>query len=267
MQMQDFAYLSASKRTPLWYRLAMVLFAGIFLFSAMMLGERLLGDTQAENEFACLQALITVDAPPAQSAADSNASQQESKFAQLYEKNPDFVGWLSISDTTLSYPVMQRPQEKDYYLRHSFEGEYSIYGVPYLDEECTLQPQSTNLIVYGHNMKTGIIFGCLTNYKEKSYYTQHPVITFDTLYGSAEYEVFAAFAIDVTQDNTFAYNGFITAQSEKQFNAFVEQCLRRSDVNSGITPVYGDSLLTLSTCEYSTSDGRYVVVARKRNAD
>ena len=88
-------------------------------------------------------------------------------------------------------------------------------------------------------MKTGTIFGCLTEYKKAAYYREHPYIEFDTLYGDAKYEVFAAFAI------------------------YVAEVIRRSDVDSGIRPEYGEQLLTLSTCEYSSANGRYVVVARK----
>ena len=90
---------------------------------------------------------------------------------------------------------MYKPDEKDYYLRRDFNGEYDNYGTPYLDEKCTLSAdgQSSNLIIYGHNMKTGTVFGSLTGYKEASYYDEHPLIQFDTLYGDGSYEVFAAF--------------------------------------------------------------------------
>ena len=135
--------------------------------------------------------------------------------------------------------------------------------MPYLDEDCTLtaDARSTNLIIYGHHMKSGTVFGSLTNYKKASYYDEHPTIEFDTLYGDGTYEVFGAFAIDVVTGD-FPYNTYID-MDETTFNEFVDQVKQRSDVDSGITPVYGDQLLTLSTCEYSTDNGRYVVCARK----
>ena len=111
-------------------------------------------------------------------------------------------------------------------------------------------------------MKTGTIFGCLTEYKKAAYYQEHPYIEFDTLYGDAKYEVFAAFAIDVVQDTSFVYNQYVD-MDEDTYSDYVAEVIRRSDVDSGIRPEYGEQLLTLSTCEYSSANGRYVVVARK----
>ena len=160
-------------------------------------------------------------------------------------------------------PLIHNPQVVED-LEHDFKHQYSDYGVPYLDEKTTIgaNAQSNNLIVYGHNMKTGTIFGCLTEYKKAAYYQEHPYIEFDTLYGDAKYEVFAAFAIDVVQDTSFVYNQYVD-MDEDTYNDYVAEVIRRSDVDSGIRPEYGEQLLTLSTCEYSSANGRYVVVARK----
>lgn len=159
---------------------------------------------------------------------------------------------------------MYAPDNKDFYLRHDFNKAYSVYGVPYLDEQTTLgaNAESDNLIIYGHNMKTGTIFGCLTEYRKGDYYQEHPFIEFDTVYGDAKYEVFGAFTIDVVNDTSFIYNQYID-MDEDAYNRYVDQVISRSDVDSGIRPAYGEQLLTLSTCEYSSANGRYVVVARR----
>ena len=233
-----------------------------------MLLKRYLEDRRTENEFASLAALVeTQPAAEGTGAAPQQTQTQDpaEKFAALRQRNEDFIGWISIEGTNLDFPVMYRPDSKDYYLRHGFDGEYSNYGVPYLDEDCTLtaENRSQNLVIYGHNMKTGTIFGCLTDYKKADTYRKHPVIEFDTLYGDGSYEVFAAFAIDVVEEPDFAYYDAIDLD-ESAFNAFVAEVKRRSDVDSGITPVYGEDLITLSTCEYSTANGRYVVCARRK---
>ena len=111
-------------------------------------------------------------------------------------------------------------------------------------------------------MKTGTIFDCLTEYRKADYYQEHPFIEFDTVYGDAKYEVFGAFTIDVVNDTSFIYNQFID-MDEDAYNRYVDQVISRSDVDSGIRPAYGEQLLTLSTCEYSSANGRYVVVARR----
>ena len=192
------------------------------------------------------------------------AGQTPKAYADLKAENPDFVGWIKIEGTSVNYPVVQTKAEPQYYLRRSFEGSYSIAGTPFLDAQCDME-KGIGLIIYGHNMKTGTIFGCLTEYKKVAYYQEHPYIEFDTLYGDAKYEVFAAFAIDVVNDTSFVYNQYVD-MDENTYNAYVDEVLSRSDVDSGIRPSYGEQLLTLSTCEYSTDNGRYVVVARRVNS-
>ena len=245
------------------YTIAMVVFAVIFLVSGGLLVKRFFDDKKTENEFSDLQSMINTAATPVPAAGDDTAS-NGAKFAALKDQNSDFMGWISIEGTSLDFPVMYAPDNKDYYLKHDFKHQYSDYGVPYLDEKTTIgaNAQSDNLIVYGHNMKTGTIFGCLTEYKKAAYYQEHPYIEFDTLYGDAQYEVFAAFAIDVVQDTSFVYNQYVD-MDEDTYNSYVDEVLRRSDVDSGIRPTYGEQLLTLSTCEYSSANGRYVVVARR----
>lgn len=251
---------TAKSKKDLLYTIAMVVFAVIFLVSGGLLVKRFFDDKKTESEFSDLQAMIDVSAAPDTESGSSNGA----KFAALKDQNSDFMGWISIEGTSLDFPVMYAPDNKDYYLKHDFKHQYSDYGVPYLDEKTTIgaNAQSNNLIVYGHNMKTGTIFGCLTEYKKASYYQEHPYIEFDTLYGDAKYEVFAAFSIDVVEDTSFVYNQYVD-MDETDYNAYVDEVIRRSDVNSGIRPVYGEQLLTLSTCEYSSANGRYVVVARK----
>ena len=253
------------RRSSIGYTVAMIFFGAVFLVSAGLLVKRFLDDRKTENEFASLQAMIdTTATADTQELTGENVNPNGAKFAALRDKNSDFIGWISIDGTNLDFPVMYAPTNKDFYLRHDFNKEYSIYGVPYLDEKTTLgaNAESDNLIIYGHNMKTGTIFGCLTGYKKADYYQQHPYIEFDTVYGDAQYEVFAAFAIDVVNDTSFVYNQYVD-MDEESYNAYVEEVCHRSDVDTGIRPAYGEQLLTLSTCEYSTENGRFVVVARR----
>lgn len=252
----------AKHKGSLVYDVAIFVCLAIFLVSGGLLVKRYFDDRRTESEFADLQAMIL----PAEEGQAATPESNSARFAALRERNSDFIGWISIDDTPLDFPVMYAPDNKDFYLRHDFYKEYSVYGVPYLDEKTTLgaNDQSDNLVIYGHNMKTGTIFGCLTNYKEASYYAEHPRIDFDTVYGDAAYEVFAAFSIDVAADTSFVYNQYVDLD-EESYNAYVDEVISRSDVDTGIRPAYGEQLLTLSTCEYSSANGRYVVVARRVN--
>ncbi len=92
------------------------------------------------------------------------------------EKNPDWIGWLKIKDTSISYPVMQRKGDSEYYLHRDFDGNYSFYGTPFLDSRCMID--SDNCIIYGHNINGGRMFGALHAYSSESYYKEHPEVSF-----------------------------------------------------------------------------------------
>ncbi len=182
------------------------------------------------------------------------------KYGALYEQNPDFVGWISIEGTNINYPVMQTPDHPDYYLKHSFEKTWSDYGVPYLDEACVIG-QSNNLVIYGHHMSNGSMFRDLDYYTVPDFCSEHPIICFDTLSSFGEYEVIAVFRFNTNQDG-FRYDRYV-GMDERVFASFIEQIHARELYSTGKSAVYGDELLTLSTCEYTYKNGRLVVVARK----
>lgn len=182
------------------------------------------------------------------------------KYKALYEQNNDFVGWISIEGTNINYPVMQSIDNPDFYLKHGFDKAYSNYGVPYLDEACATG-LSNNLIIYGHNMKNGTMFHDLLNYSATGYWEEHPIIRFDTLSQLNEYQVVLAFRFD-TNNEDFRYNEF-TDMNEEEFIEFMEECRSRQLYDTGIAVEYGDELLTLSTCEYTYENGRFVVLAKK----
>ena len=182
------------------------------------------------------------------------------KYKVLYEKNEDLVGWISIDGTNVNYPVMQSVDRPDFYLKHGFDRQYSRYGVPYLDEACATG-LSNNLVIYGHNMKNGTMFHDLLNYTSGDFRKENPIIHFDTLSRMGEYLVVLVFRFD-TDNETFCYNEY-TDMDEAEFVEFMEQCRQRQLYDTGISVSYGDELLTLSTCEYTYKNGRFVVVAKR----
>lgn len=97
------------------------------------------------------------------------------EYGELYLQNTDMVGWLSIAGTNINYPVMQTPNNPNYYLKHNFEKEYSDLGTPYVQENCDLFT-SDNLVIYGHHIKGQKMFGALENYKSKDFYEEHKTI-------------------------------------------------------------------------------------------
>lgn len=188
------------------------------------------------------------------------------EFNTLYIKNKSIVGWISIEGTSIDYPVMQSANE-DYYLDHNFEQKKDKNGSIFLDKGCSIWPRSQNLIIYGHNMKSGKMFGDLDAYKSKSFYDKHPTIKFDTLYDKGEYRIMYVFN-EVVHEETevaFKYYQFIDANSMQEYKSNMDQMAEMSLYDTGVESYYGDSLITLSTCDYSKGAERFAVVARKVN--
>lgn len=185
----------------------------------------------------------------------------DNKYAELYAQNSDFIGWLRIDGTGIDYPVMQSKDNLNFYLKHNFSKEYSRFGIPYMQANCNLS--SDNIIIYGHNIKSKSMFNELTKYKDKDFYTAHKYITFDTLNEHRTYAVIAVFKTVAYSDRGFQYYDFVNANTEEDFNAYIEKCEALSFYDTEVTAEYGDKLLTLSTCEYSQKNGRFVVVAKQ----
>ena len=162
----------------------------------------------------------------------------------------------------IDYPVMYHPEKENYYLHRDFNGEYSANGCLFLSEKCDPET-SDNLIIYGHHMNSGKMFAALEGYKQQAFCEEHPLILFNTLHGKETYQVMAAFSTPVYTGNDFAYYTFTKAENEGEYQAFINAIMERSFYDTGITAVYGDRLLTLSTCEYSQKNGRMVVVAKQ----
>ena len=202
---------------------------------------------------------VTVD-------AQGDAPDILEEYQMLYNKNKSLIGWLKIDDTIIDYPVMQSSNE-EYYLNHNFDQKKDNNGSLFIDAECSIWPRSQNLIIYGHNMKSGKMFGSLNKYKSEDYFKKHPTIQFDTLYEKGEYQIIFVFSevVHEAAEVTFKYYQFINANSEEEYASNIEEMKKMSLYDTGITANYGDELITLSTCDYSEGAERFAVVAKRVN--
>jgi sortase B len=191
---------------------------------------------------------------------DNNEKQVKINMQELYELNNDIVGWIKIDDTNIDYPVMQTQNSPNYYLRRNFYKQYSQWGTPYLSESCDIN-LSDNLIVYGHHINNSKMFGELENYRKEEFYKKHKFIKLYTLTEQVEYEIIAIFK--TVADTGFRYYDFTSFEDEENFNAFVSECQKLSFYKIEKNIQYGDKFITLSTCDYTSQNGRLVVVARK----
>ena len=186
------------------------------------------------------------------------------EYVGPFNLNQKLVGWVKIDGTKVDYPVMQT-SNNDYYLDHNFDQEEDKNGSIFLDKECSIWPRSQNLLIYGHNMKSGKMFGTLKNYKDKAFFDKHPQIQFDTIYEKGIYDVMYVFSEVVHEETevTFKYYQFINANSADEYNSYMKDMSEMSLYDTGVTSEYGDALITLSTCDYTQGAERFVIVAKK----
>lgn len=189
-------------------------------------------------------------------------------YIDSYLANEDMAGWLVIPDTNVDYPVMWTPRDEEYYLRRGFDGKSDNNGCLILDTDSCLEPLTTNLIIHGHNMNSGAMFGKLLNYEDEDFYKEHKQMILYTEKCQRNYEVIAVFRSQVYRkfDQVFKYYKFFQADTQEEFDDFYKNIKALSEYDTGVTAQFGDHFLTLSTCAYHTEMGRFVVVAKEVEA-
>ena len=190
---------------------------------------------------------------------------QES-FGPLLALNPETVGFLDI-EGMLSLPVVQRQNDNEYYLDHSFEGANALEGTLFLDGMNRLVPEDDCLIVYGHNMKNKTMFGRLSAYGDINHLRQYPVVRFDTIYENRSYVAFAAFSASMKPGDARYFDVRHFIFDEAEFDKFVLKLQSRSVFTSPIEVRYGDRLLLLVTCDYTNREGRFILALRQLRPD
>ena len=264
-------------KTQVFFLIGAVLFTALFVFSGIMAMRQYRDTKQSAEAFNAVADLVkpaptpvltSVEDATGEDGIDTPASYAPvpeltayDKYAAVYEQNSDFIGWISIEDTKINYPVMQTPGSKNFYLKHAFDKSYSEYGVPYIQENCKLG-LSDNCVIYGHHMQDGSMFADLCKFESEDFYKEHKTIHFDTLAGFGEYEIVCVFKTAAYSADGFKYYHFVDAADAAEFNSFLSSCQSLALYDTGVSAEYGDKLITLSTCEYSRSNGRMVIVAR-----
>ena len=187
------------------------------------------------------------------------------ELAEIYADNPDLVGWITIEGTVLDYPVMYTPENGEKYLYKNINGNFDVNGLPFIEDGCSMDPESDNIIIYGHNMNSGKMFASLMKYAKKDYWEEHPTIRFSTLYEEREYKIIAAFydRVYYKYEDCFKFYQFIDAKDEAHFEEAISYFKENAEYDTGVTAEYGDRLITLVTCAYHVKNGRFVVVAKE----
>jgi len=214
---------------------------------------------------------------PRNDAATGTDSRILPDYTEIYQLNDDMIGWLTIEDTVIDYPVMQTPENEDYYIDKDFFNEKNKNGSLIMDTDSRVGTGTlaadykdgtvpgTNLIIHGHTMQSGNMFGDLQSYKKEDYGLSHNRICFDSIYEKREYELISAFYSQVfyEDEDVFKFYDFFQADTEDEFNEWYGNIKELALYDTGATAEYGDEFITLTCCSYQVEDGRFVVVGKR----
>lgn len=192
--------------------------------------------------------------------------QAEDPLAALKAINPDVVGFITVPNTVINYPVvMPTVQEgNSYYLTHNYKKEYSDYGSIFIDTACTEGLQSKNILLYGHNMNDGSMFSSILNYGNLDFYKENPTIQFD----NSEWEIFAINKLNVDEEQGEPFNylqcGFA---NDEDFLNYINEVRVRSLIDTSVKINEDDQIMLMSTCSYEYKNFRTAVYARRVRND
>ena len=189
-----------------------------------------------------------------QNTKNTAPSPYYTKYNQIFEElsniNNETVGWLTVNNTKVNYPVVQHT-DNDYYLKKDFNKKTNSYGWIFMDYRNNIYNLSNNTILWGHNSRTGLMFGTLRYVTNESWYKNpdNQIITFNTKVKNMKWKIFSIYKIPVTNDYLYANFGNLD-----EFQTFLDMIRGRSIYDFGVNVTKEDHILTLSTCGTSTTN-------------
>lgn len=205
---------------------------------------------------------------------DTGADTEETAFGEmtgfdaLLQINGDLKGWISIPGTVLSLPVVQG-KDNDWYLTHDFYGKQDRHGTIFADCEADLTTGTPNIVLYGHHMRDGSMFGILKGYREAAFCREHPSFFLYLSGEDREYEVYAVLRNDIFVGNKapFQYYDYKKIDDEETFEEYCTILAENAIYDTGVKVQAGDELVTLCTCDYGSADQRLLVVGRRKRQE
>ncbi|WP_164716241.1 class B sortase [Paenibacillus whitsoniae] len=194
------------------------------------------------------------DPAPSERAVSSEAAQPE-RWERLRTINQEVVGWLHVDGTEVDYPILQHA-DNDYYLNVDAAGRQSMYGSIFMDYRSDFERSQQNIVIYGHNMLDGSMFGSLQRYKSRAFFNEHRVITLETPSQQTEWEIFSVYTINAQKDRVD-----VAYANEQGLLQAALSYREKSLFPAPPFPHNPDRLLTLVTCSNETDDTRLVLHA------
>ena len=265
------------KKNPLWYRIGVLIFGGIFCFSSYMAGRdifearkeaaafRKLSEAASDYMETAEQKDSIVDPANDHTTEVENTAEAEEKqellreaagYASLAEQNPDYVGWLKIPGTRIDYPVMSRASDPEYYLHRAFDESRSSGGTPFLGQ--LSDKDSTCMIVYGHNMKNGGMFADVADFTNKEYFETHQKGKLYLTDATRKIRFFACMKVTAADAKIYHPDGYCKENLKDLLDYIQANAVQYRDVNVADE----NSLIALSTCSEAETNGRVVLIGK-----
>ena len=181
-------------------------------------------------------------------------------FDALRETGPDIIGWLTLPDTAINYPVTQT-DDNEYYLHHLYDGTYNKTGCLFADYENKEDFSDRNTIIYGHNMRDGSMFATLNEYDEQSYFDGHPQMYLVTPGGGYIVEIFTAFVAKPSESGSDTSPWRLSFKDDGAYTTWLSEMADRSVIETDVTVTSSDKVLTLSTCPPGGAS-RFIVMGK-----
>ena len=219
--------------------------------------------------------LVEEDLIPVELDDDSFAYTKEDapvlqeQFYELFERNNDLVGWIYVN-SDIDYPIVWLDEDNDFYMNHDYDKNVSDDGWIFLDKRNASDMNDDQLLIYGHNMRAGTMFGELDRYRQLDYVSAHPIIELQSIYDAEprKYVIISLFDASMNKDhNTYIKITNFNFETPEDKQDYIDAVLSRSLFELPCSATYADQLVTLVTCSYSHPNGRFLVVARQLHDD
>jgi len=251
-------------------KILFIIGVALLAFAAVYGGWQKIGADKTRRQYEELRAIAKEDVGEHSDAAEKVSAEPAlpayiSPYEELFAMNDSMKAWLCIPGTNIDYPVMHTPNDEEFYLYHDFYCEENKNGCLILAAAANMEKPSTNLLIHGHNMRSGEMFGELDKYQDEEYANQHKEVILYTRTGERRYQVVAAFIGKVLKEGEdgFRYYRFFDAKTPE---ALAEYCGKINEVtlyHEKMSVEPEDHLLTLSTCHGSNKATRFIVVAKQ----
>ncbi|WP_175073800.1 class B sortase [Terribacillus sp. AE2B 122] len=225
----------------------------VFLFCLIKIGG--IGFDYVQSEQVMKEIQVQYKGNLQESKAIASENSVRSQFQSLLDINPNIVGWLTIDNTKIDYPILQS-SDNNHYLNRNYKEETSKSGSIFMDFRNKSDAQDRQRIIYGHQMKDGSMFGQLDKFLDEDFFSQNKEFQFDTIYESYKVEIFSVYV--TTTDFNYIETDFPT---DEEYLDFIDVIEEKSKMRTDIQVTEKDNIITLSTCNelQDPEDGRLVL--------